>query len=520
MTNAAAQPDPPNFEQSIQPLPQSQVDGLLATPPAQRYAEIMRLPIDQLIALRKGMRGQDGKLGDGMTPLQKETLVSLAGTNRMISSELFGSRLLTDIYSNRELEAVMTDFWLNHFNIYIKKDGQMPSLLPQFQQTVQQHALGHFEDLLVATARSPAMLLYLDNAQSIGPDSIAASTNPKNPNAKKKKDVGLNENYARELMELHTLGVSGGYTQHDVTEVAKVFTGWTTDKPADGGQFAYTDRRHEPGPKTVLGKTIRDDGEKEGEEVLHMLATSPATAHFLSLELAERFVADTPPPALVDRMAQTFLKSNGDIKAVLRTMVHSPEFSSPQTVHAKLKTPLEYVVSAARVTGADVTNPQPLAQSLERLGMPLYGCQPPTGYKWDSETWLSSSALLNRMNFSLLLSSNRIGGTVVTLPQSAAAAADPAEKEHALEAAVLPVPASVQTRSAVLSQSDDAAVQQAARDFGAVPANDRQRGMKAIVQVRSNTLVSSTPKPGTPPADKQGSVMLGLLLGSPEFQRR
>ncbi len=524
---SAAQPDPPNFEQNIQPLPQAQIDGLLATPADQRYAEILRMPVDQLIALRKGMRGQDGKLGDGMTPLQKETLVSLSGTNRMISAELFGTRLLTDVYSNRQLEAVMTDFWLNHFNIYIRKDGQMPSLLPQFQQTVQSHALGHFEDLLVATARSPAMLLYLDNAQSIGPDSIAAGANPRNPNAKKKKAVGLNENYARELMELHTLGVNGGYTQTDVTEVAKVLTGWTTDKPGDGGEFTYNDRRHEPGNKTVLGKTIHDGGEKEGEEVLHMLATSPSTAHFISLELAERFVADTPPPALVDRMAQTFLKSNGDIKAVLRTMVHSPEFFAPATVHAKLKTPLEYVVSALRVTGADVENPQPIVQSLERLGMPVYGCQPPTGYKWDAETWLSSSALVNRMNFSLLLSSNRIGGTTIALPSllqdgkpAATETSDPTQKEQALETALLATPASAQTRTAVLSQSTDDAVQQAARDFAAVPDPTRQRGMKAVVKINTgNTLVSSAPKAAAPPADKQGSVMLGLLLGSPEFQR-
>ncbi len=528
---ALAQPDQPNFEQSIQPLPQAQIDGLLATPPDQRYAEILRLPVEQLIALRKGMHNQDGKLADGMSPLEKETLVALSGTNRMITAELFGSRLLTDIYSSHELEAVMTDFWLNHFNIYIKKDGQMPSLLPEFQQTVQAHALGHFEDLLLATARSPAMLLYLDNSQSAGPDSPAASTKPKNPNAKKKTDVGLNENYARELMELHTLGVNGGYTQTDVTELAKVLTGWTTDKPGDGGQFTYNDRRHQPGSKTVLGKNIREGGEREGEQVLHLLATSPATAHFISLELAERFVSDTPPPALVDRMAQTFLKSNGDIKAVLRTMVHAPEFFVSTNVHAKLKTPLEYVVSAARATGADVQNPQPLVQSLERLGMPLYGCQPPTGYKWDSETWLNSSALVSRMNFSLLLSSNRIGGTTINLSTllqnekngklAASQISDPAQREHLLETAILTLPASAQTRSAVLNQANDDAVQQAARDFTTIPGDSKQRSLKARIKVNaSNTPVSSTPQVAPPPADKQGSVMLGLLLGSPEFQRR
>ncbi len=524
---AASALDPPNLDQTIPPMPQPQVDALLALPPAQRYHQVLRMPVEQLVALRRGLRNQEGKLTDGMAPLEKETLASLNGTNRMITNELFASRMLTDIYSNRELSAVMTDFWLNHFNIYLKKDGQMPSFLIQFQQTIQQYALGHFEDLLVATARSPAMLLYLDNAQSIGPDSIAASANPKNPNAKKKKDVGLNENYARELMELHTLGVNGGYTQKDVTEVAKVLTGWTMEHPGDGGQFIFNDRRHEPGDKTVLGKTIHEGGEREGQQVLHMLATSPATAHFLSLELAERFVADTPPPAMVDRMAQTFLKTGGDIKAVLRTMVHSPEFFTPATVQAKLKTPLEYVVSAVRATGADVENPQPLAQSLERLGMPLYGCQPPTGYKWDSETWLSSSALVSRMNFSLLFSSNRVAGTTVTLTTllangkpAANSVSDPIQKEQALETTLLATPASTQTRNAVLSQADDAAMQQAARDFASTPDGSRPAGGKRILPVSGNVLGQAQPKAGAPPPDKQASVMLGLLLGSPEFQRR
>ncbi|GAA3765023.1 DUF1800 domain-containing protein [Terriglobus aquaticus] len=524
---------PPNLEQATAPLPQDAVNALLALPPQDRYQRLLRMSPAELIGARKGVKGDASKLAEGMTPLQKETLAALAGTNRMISGELFSTRLLRDIYSERQLEAVMTDFWLNHFNVYIRKDGEMPSLLPEYEDTIRTHALGRFEDLLEATAKSPAMLLYLDNAQSVGPDSLAAGRpNPKAPNAKK-PSAGLNENYARELMELHTLGVNGGYTQKDVTEVAKVFTGWGIERPGEGGAFLYNDRRHEPGEKTVLGRKIKESGESEGEEVLHILATSPATAHFISLELAERFVSDTPPPALVDRMAQTFLKSNGDIRAVLRTMVHAPEFLAPQTVNAKIKTPLEYVVSAVRASGANVGNPVPLAQSLERLGMPLYGCQPPTGYKWDAETWLNSAALVTRMNFALLLAANKINGTTVDtgtlIAASTASHAVPQDpgadesqrKEAALESQVLPQGVSAQTRAAVLSQTDDTAVQQAMRAFGQMPAQERNPGAKQIVNVKVRRDFSAGPPgPNLPPADKQGAVMLGLLLGSPEFQRR
>jgi uncharacterized protein (DUF1800 family) len=529
--DAQANVAPPNLEQTTAPMPQDGINALLALAPQDRYQRLLRMSPAELIAARKGVKGDSAKLAEGMTPLQKETLSALAGTNRMISGELFSTRLLRDIYSNRQLEAVMTDFWLNHFNVYIRKDGNMPSLLPEYEDTIRAHALGRFEDLLEATAKSPAMLLYLDNAQSVGPDSLTAGR-PRGPNAKK-ASAGLNENYARELMELHTLGVNGGYSQKDVTEVAKVFTGWGIERPGEGGAFVYNDRRHEPGEKQVLGKRIQESGESEGEEVLHMLATSPATAHFLSLELAQRFVSDAPPPALVDRMAQTFLRSNGDTRAVLRTMVHAPEFMTAQTVDAKIKTPLEYVVSAVRATGAEVQNPLPLAQSLERLGMPLYGCQPPTGYKWDSETWLNSAALINRMNFALLLSANKINGTTVdtrTLEstsnslrtvQQAAAPDEAQRKESALEAVMLPQGVSAQTRTAVLSQVDDSSVQQAMRDFGQTTQQGVRTPAKQIVNVNVRRDFSAGPaRPNAQPTDKQGAVMLGLLLGSPEFQRR
>ncbi|AFL88279.1 Protein of unknown function (DUF1800) [Terriglobus roseus DSM 18391] len=554
---AQAQAAVANLEQATPAMPKAAVDSLVSLSPNDRYGRLLSMPPADLIALRKGAKGPlEAKITDGMTPLQKETLLALSGTNRMINAETQGSRLLRDIYSQRQLEAVMTDFWLNHFNVFVGANGQIPSVLPEYEQTIRANALGKFEDLLVATAQSPAMLMYLNNATSMGPNSIAAERAKKN--AKNKQDLGLNENYAREVMELHTLGVTGGYTQKDVTELAKVFTGWTLDRPYDGGAYNFNMNRHEPGPKTVLGKTIQPTGEEEGYQALHMLATSPATAHFISTEIAQRFVSDNPPQAMVDRMAKAFLSSNGDIRQVLRAMIHSPEFFTTTTVNAKLKTPLEYVTSAVRASGADVSNPLPLIQSLQQLGMPLYGCQPPTGYKWDEATWLSSSALVNRMNFALSLSTNRIGGaTVDWMPAltngtpmirpvsltTGSGAADPEaiRKESLLESRLFEVPVSAQTRTAVITQGNDATAQQAAQQFSAngtrvltdaekqAQQQDRLDMMvagkvkgplpqKGMAQPRG--LGAAVIKAGPPPADKQAAAMAGLLLGSPEFQRR
>jgi uncharacterized protein (DUF1800 family) len=547
-----------NLEQSTPAMPKAAVDSIVSLTPNDRYGRLLSMPAADLIALRKGARGPlESKLTDGMTPLQKETLLALSGTNRMMNAETQGSRLLRDIYSQRQLEAVMTDFWLNHFNVFSGKNGQEPSLLPEYEKVVRANSLGKFEDLLIATAQSPAMLMYLDNATSVGPDSLAATRARRNQ--KNKQDLGLNENYARELMELHTLGVNGGYTQHDVTEVAKVFTGWTLDRPYDGGSYNFNVNRHQPGSKTVLGKTVSEGGENEGYQVLHMLATSPATAKFISTELAQRFVSDTPPPAMVDRMTKAFLSSNGDIKVVLRAMVHSPEFFSTTTANAKLKTPLEYVTSAVRASGAEVSNPLPLIQSLQQLGMPIYGCQPPTGYKWDEATWLSSSALINRMNFALSLSTNRIGGAAVdwtpTLTSgpatirpvaltTGAGTADPEtiRKESLLEGRLFETPVSAQTRAAVISQGNDDTAQQAAAQFSrgtTRPLTDAEK--QAQQQDRLDAMMmgkgkgptavkgragpqrglgAAPIKPGPAPADKQAAAMAGLLLGSPEFQRR
>ncbi len=543
-------------------FPESATAEILALPPDARVRRILALEPEQLVNLRRSLSQPElAAVARDLSPQQKEIFAALGGSERMIGAELLESRLERDVYSQRQIEAVMTDFWLNHFNVYLRKNGKEPYLLPAYErETIRPHALGRFEDLLIATARSPAMLMYLDNWQSIGPESAAAQRGArfagfaKNPQVKQAlKDRGLNENYARELMELHTVGVGcevskdhtanqldaacgKGYTQADVTEVAKVFSGWTIDRPADGAGYHFEERRHEPGKKTVLGQVIHENGEKEGLEVLHMLAMSPATARFLSTKLAVRLVSDTPPPAMVDRMAKSYLASGGEIKAVLRTMFDSPEFWSSEVYRAKVKTPLEFVASALRATDADVTNAVPVVQSLDRLGMPLYGMQTPNGYSWKAEPWVSTGALVSRMNFALVLSGGKLPGTradwtpLLGEPQTGAHPValgnggpswTAAAQELRLENILLGAPASDRTRQAVLAQAQDSSVpQQAERDFLARGPQGAMVPQGAIVQDTGG--VAEVPAQRDVPSamDRQAATMAGLLLGSPEFQRR
>jgi uncharacterized protein (DUF1800 family) len=527
---------------------------IINLPPDERMRRILAMSPTELVAFRRSLSQRElADVAEGLSPMQRETLAALQGSPRMIGAELLASRMMRDVYSERQLEAVMTDFWLNHFNVYIRKNQNEPYLLPGYERDViRPNALGRFEDLLVATAKSPAMLMYLDNFQSIGPDSQAARNAPRlarfvqNPQVKQAlKDRGLNENYARELMELHTLGVQcevsqdhpgstldkscgQGYTQKDVTEVAKVLTGWTIDQPFRSGGFQFEERRHEPGSKTVMGQKISENGEREGLQVLHMLATSPATAKFISTKLAVRFVSDTPPPALVDRMAKAFLASNGDIKTVLRTMFDSPEFWSPEVYRAKVKTPEEFVVSAVRASGADVKNAMPLVQALDKLGMPFYGMQTPNGYSWMAEPWVNTGDLVSRMNFALGLSSDRFFGVETDWARvlgETGAGIEPAKlttgtsdeaaaaKEAKLEMALLGQAVSDRTRSTVLQQFQNQAMQQqAVKDFSIRPNEFEPTAQVLNPDWKRQQLRS--------PQDREAAMMAGLLLGSPEFQRR
>ena len=388
-------------------------DTLLGLPKNQRLAALENVPPEQLINFPYQLRpDQRERLIAESTPQERELIFALANPSGVVARELQQAELIREVYSERQLLEVMTDFWFNHFNVFLYKNQCSYYTTAYERDVIRAHALGKFYDLLVATAQSPAMLMYLDNWLSIGPHSQAAGKNGQS---------GLNENYAREVMELHTLGVDGGYTQADVTELARVLTGWTIGQPDDGGQFQFDAKRHEPGIKTVLGEKFYDGGVDEGLKALEMLAHHPSTARFISKNIAIRFVADDPPPALVDRMATTFLATDGDIREVLRTMIHSPEFWSPKTYGTKMKTPLDLVVSAVRASGANVVSPDALVDNLSAMGMQPYGMAVPTGYSMSSAQWDNEGGLLARMNFSTALTQGNLPGvqfdpsTLVTL---------------------------------------------------------------------------------------------------------
>jgi uncharacterized protein (DUF1800 family) len=424
-----------------------------------------------------------------------------------VVAELAMAKVMRAIYSERQLQQVMDDFWFNHLNVFAGKGEDRYYLTAYERDVIQPHTLGKFKDLLTASAKSPAMLFYLDNFLSADPRAAQREAQeryarqmaryrgwgppPVPPSEQKKKnDRGLNENYGRELMELHTLGVDGGYTQKDVTEVARCFTGWTIEKPREHPEFKFDDRLHDPDPKYVLGKKIHAGGMKDGEEVIDLLVHDPSTARFISTKLARRFVSDTPPPALVDRMARAFTESDGDIKAVMHTMIYSPEFWSRETYRAKIKTPFELVVSAARALGTDVDMPQPLVGWVGRIGEPLYQCQPPTGYADKADMWVNTGALLNRLNYSLALAGNRMRGsrTDVTALLGSEASGDP---KGALERAVLVflggqvAPTTVETL-------------------------EKQLDSPQVVQAKLDDPVRQVDL----------GVVAGLVLGAPEFQRR
>jgi uncharacterized protein (DUF1800 family) len=444
-----------------------------------------------------------------LSPEDRARIVELRRGQQQVLEELMQQKLLRAVYSDHQLEEQLVDFWFNHFNVFVGKGPERVYLTEYEREVIRPHVFGKFRDLLGATAHSPAMLFYLDNWQSSDPNADLKRRNgndrvgrmdpfdrpfarrpfagrprpmPMPPQAQgqspqqaqaqqqPKRKPGLNENYARELMELHTLGVNGGYTQQDVIEVAKCFTGWTIERPQQGGSARFDDRRHVPGPKTVLGKKIDEGGERDGEKVLDMLASNPSTAKFIATKLVRKFVSDEPPPALVDRVAKTFRDTQGDLREVVRTIITSPEFFDPSITRVKVKTPFEFVASALRATGAQVEDARTLVQSLRQMGMPLYGAQPPTGYVDHAETWVNTGALLNRMNFASALVNNRLRGITIDLAKVTGATD--------IEA----------TRQAIVAN---------------MLANEMSDATRATIEK------------GTEPAQ-----VAALTLGSPEFQRR
>jgi uncharacterized protein (DUF1800 family) len=477
---------------------------------------------DQLKAKQQTAESQIIVTGNDNLDKAQQQLAKLQGPNRIIA-ELSMAKVDRAVYSNRQLQAVMEDFWFNHFNVFANKGDDKWLLTAYERDTIRPRAMGKFSDLLLATAKSPAMLFFLDNYLSADPAAVArqeaqknfrraryqgafasgsmptpgtfpgpATSGPPAPanEAPKKPDRGLNENYGREVMELHTVGVDAGYTQQDVIQMAECLTGWTIHEPRKDPQFFFDEKIHDQGKKVVMGRTFNYGGEKDGEEALKMLASQPATAHFISTELARHFVSDNPPASLIDRMAKSFASSNGDIRTVLRTMIYSPEFWSKDAYRAKVKMPFELVASTSRALNAESTITLPLSQWVGRMGEPLYLCQPPTGYSDKAETWVNTGALLNRLNFALAFAGDKMGGATVDL--------NPMLGEEASKDPNAALARSIQIfLDGQITPSTQATLEARLKD-------------PQILQARLDDPVKQVNE----------GLIVGLVLGTPEFQRR
>ncbi len=520
------------IDQQLHPeaIPDKAVETRLAQFPSLKMSDsdLLRTYYAPLLMARQRMKQAASTAADNGTArtdpveLRKELLKDIPADRRpqIPFQELTAQRILRAADSERQLNEVMVDFWFNHFNVFAGKGIDRYLLTSYERDVIRPHIWGRFEDLLMATAKSPAMLFYLDNARSVADPAnrprqqprvaarafgrgtfggggfrgrgLGAAVMIRPPRAQSRNQNrnrgGLNENYAREIMELHTLGVNGGYTQKDVTELARVFTGWGIAPPRQGGGFVFRPQLHDVAPKTVLGVHFpAGGGIEEGERMIHILAHHPATAHHIAYELCQRLVADDPPPALVDRVAKKFLATDGDLRETVRAVIQSPEFWDPQNYRAKVKSPFEYEISAVRAMGATIENPMAIARTLRQIGEPLYGAQPPTGYSDVAATWVNTGALMNRLNFALALAANRVPG-VKGDPASlipAAAAADPVSSVDALAVALTGGDLTTQTRDTIKAR-----------------------------------IVERKAPEQDPWANTQLPTVAGLILGSPEFQRQ
>jgi uncharacterized protein (DUF1800 family) len=486
---------------------QARVDALPTTKLSN--AEIMRTYYAPVQAARKeaNAAANDGQVDKA--EVRREIMRDIPPNQRpqVVMNDLLSQRILRAAESDRQLNEVMVDFWMNHFNVFAGKGIDRFLLTSYERDVIRPHIWGRFEDLLMATAKSPAMLFYLDNARSIAapenrprmPQRIGyfgggffgrGRMMPLAPQQNRQKG-GLNENYAREIMELHTLGVDAGYTQKDVTELARVLTGWTITNQRDGGEgaaFIFRPRLHDAGAKMVMGiRFAPGGGIDEGERMIHVLAHHPATAHHIAYKLCQRLVADEPPPALVDRVAKKFLATDGDLRETVRAVISSPEFWDPRVYRAKVKSPFEYTISAVRAVNAQITDPTAIARSLQQIGEPLYGAQPPTGYSDKADVWINTGALMNRLNFALSLAANKLpgihGDVVSLIPASQAA-----DASHSVEALAL------------------------ALTGGTLTEETRSTIKSRIVERKAPT--------EDPWDNTQLPTVAGLILGSPEFQRQ
>jgi uncharacterized protein (DUF1800 family) len=475
---------------------------------------------DQQQEKRRDALDQVKKSGNDNLDRAQQQLAKMQGPDRIVA-ELSMAKLDRAVYSKRQLEAVMEDFWFNHFNIFANKGADKWLITSYVRDTIRPHTMGKFQDLLIATAKSPAMLFYLDNWLSADPAAFQRTQSemaqrrahyqgifggatppaprtfpgpspvpPPNGAAAKKEERGLNENYGREVMELHTLGVDAGYTQQDVIAMAECLTGWTVHEPRKDPEFFFDERIHAQGKKIVMGRTFNSGGMKDAEEALKFLANHPSTGIFLSRELARHFVSDNPPQSLIDRMADNYAETQGDIRSLLKAMIYSPEFWSKDAYRAKVKTPFELVASTARVLAADVAVGLPLAQWVGRMGEPLFLCQPPTGYSDKAETWVNTGSLLNRLNFALAFASDKMAGATVDL--KALLGTDALREPNAALGRSIEIflggQVSPTTRQTLESRLGDPQILQARLDDPVKQVNE--------------------------------GLVAGLVLGAPEFQRR
>jgi uncharacterized protein (DUF1800 family) len=515
---------------------------LFALPKTQRMAALNAMPVPDRIAFANNVSNdQRNTLFADWTPRERETVYAMqggVGPNYRIYDELAQAKVLRSVVSERQLQEVMTDFWFNHFNVFFNKDSDQWYTTAYERDVIRPHVLGKFRDLLLASAESPAMMVYLDNWLSIGPNSLANGVDPKNPNSKK-GNRGLNENYGREVMELHTVGVNGGYTQADVTHLSSILTGWSVDRPNQGGPFLFDPKKHEPGTKEWFGYTIDEqgkvvagppqdpavakaiaaanapDGMKQGLTALTLLASSPKTAHFISYLLAQRFMADVPPPAVVDKMTAAYLASDGDIKTVLRTMIQTPEFNSHKYFRNKVKMPEEFVASAFRATDTDPQNLGALVTLLSnQLGQKPYGKLEPTGYYITAEQWMNTQSLLARLNFADQLTHNRFANQKFD-----------SSRVLALSLMSNHDPATASAQSPGQPHEMNVSI--------ATPTPAPTYGPDVALHVLEGSLIGGEISPGTAnfihtqlaaqatenPTDTL-NLLTALLLGSPEFQLR
>ena len=540
-------------------------------------------------AIRAGVITRDSlqDIGKAMLRPELRQFMQEKGYQPMIElhRQLINQKIIRAAYSNNQLKEVLTDFWFNHFNVSLTKNQSQQFVLTYERDAIRPHVTGQFTDMLLATAKHPAMLEYLDNASSVSNDNAQNRQQQRNPAFQRRQAAidkaledsarmgnpaaqiamqrrraeGLNENYAREIMELHTLGVDGGYQQKDVTEVARALTGWTIyplrDEGGAGavkrlmervgwdnlskrgfvreGDFLFRADKHDEGSKTILGKSFDGKaGYQEGIEVIRMLVTHPSTANFICKKLAVRFVRDTPPPSLINKMSKVFLQSNGNIRETMIAMVSSDEFWNKANLREKIKSPFELAISAVRATNADIQQPFQLFQWCTRMGQRFYYYQAPTGFPDKSAFWINTGSLLNRMNFGLAFAGGKIPGIKVDLP-ALNQQREPESADEALEVyskIFLPERPLEENNKRLKALVNDANAAEKINQAAAANTNndgeEEQMGRNRRRRNNQNerAALSKNSKaftmPFVPGNNSTLAQVAGIIIGSPEFQRR